>query len=63
MKRKLSGILALATVLALSSSAPAQDATTLIGEWTSCVTPVLGQLAAILWFILFAAWGGFRWFY
>jgi hypothetical protein len=63
MKRKLSGILALATVLALSSTALAQDTTTLITEWTSCITPYLGQVAAIIWFILFASWGGFRYFY
>ena len=37
--------------------------TTLITEWTSCITPYIGQVAAIIWFILFASWGGFRYFY
>jgi len=62
MNRKLSRILALVSVLALSSIALAQGDETSVTSSLSFIT-LLTPIAAIIWLILFAAWGGFRWFY
>lgn len=62
MNRKLMKALAVVSVLALSSIALAQEA----GATTTTVLNFigsLGPLAAIIWFILFARWGGFRYLY
>jgi uncharacterized membrane protein YccF (DUF307 family) len=60
MVRKLAGVLALATALAFGSTALAQDGSTSITDLTTFITTVLGPLAAVIWFVLFARWGGFR---
>lgn len=62
MNRKLSRALALASVLAFSSVAFAQEDTTTTFSISSLVT-TLGPLAAIIWLILFGIWGGFRYLY
>ena len=62
MNRKLMKALAVVSVLALSSITLAQEG----GATTTAVLnfiDFLGPLAAIIWFILFARWGGFRWLY
>ncbi len=72
MKRKTSRILAVVAALAFTSLAMAQDggATTLFGfelpDFGFSLTNLasaIGPIAGIIWFILFAAWGGFRWLY
>ena len=62
MSWKLSKVLAPVAVLASSSLALAQDGTTASFDWVA-FAGVLGPLAAVIWFILFVRWGGFRWLY
>ncbi len=72
MKRRTSRFLAVAAALAFTSLALAQDGgtTSLFGfqlpDFGLSLTNLagsIGPIAAIIWFILFAAWGGFRWLY
>ncbi len=63
MTRKLSNVLALVSVLAFSSVALAQDGSTSTTDLISNLIGIIGPLAAIIWWILFTAWGGFRWLY
>lgn len=60
MNRNRSFLLALATALAFSSTALAQEDSTSITDLTTFITSVIGPVAAFIWFILFGAWGGFR---
>jgi hypothetical protein len=60
MNRKLSRVLALASVLACSSLALAQEDTTTTFSFTNIAT-VLGPVLSFIWFIFFIKWGGFRW--
>ncbi len=60
MNRKLSRVLALVSVLACSSLALAQDGETTPFSFTNFST-LLGPIAALIWFIVFVRWGGFRW--
>lgn len=62
MNRKLVKALAVVPVLALSSIALAQEGGSITTGVLSFIE-ILGPLAAIIWFILFARWGGFRWLY
>ncbi|GEM_PF-3008423 len=72
MTRKTSKVLAVAVALACTSLALAQDASTtsLFGfqlpdfsGMLSSLATTIGPIAGIIWFFLFAAWGGFRWLY
>ena len=60
MSRKLLNVLALAAVLTLSTTALAQDDGTTTQTLITSLTSTLGVVASILWLILFACWGGFR---
>ena len=60
MSRKLLNVLALAAVLTLSTNALAQDDGTTTQTLITSLTSTLGVVASILWLILFACWGGFR---
>jgi hypothetical protein len=59
MNRKLSKSLALASALAFSSIALAQDGETVTFSWFG-LAQVLGPVAMFIWLILFTKWGGFR---
>ncbi len=62
MNRKFSPLLALLAVLTLSSGAFGQDSgTTTSFSWLADIAGALGPIAALIWWILFASWGGFRW--
>ena len=56
MNRK---IIATLTVLATATAAFAQDDTTT--STLQSFIGLIGPIAAFLWLILFAAWGGFKW--
>jgi len=62
MKRKVSTVLAVIASLAFASAAMAQDDTVQSFDLSSIVQS-LSPFLGIVWFILFAAWGGFRWLY
>jgi len=60
MSRKFVRLLAAACVASLASVAMAQsDSST--STTLSSLVGLIGPVAAILWLILFSAWGGFRW--
>jgi hypothetical protein len=62
MNRKLMKALAVVSVFGLSSVALAQEGDAITTALLD-LTDFIGRLAAILWFILFAGWGGFRYLY
>jgi hypothetical protein len=63
MNRKLSKTCALITALACSSLVLAQEGSTCPCDLITDFPSILGLLAALIWFILFTSWGGFRWLY
>ena len=60
MNRKLLNASALAAALMLPATALAQDGITSTHTLITSFAPTLGGLAALIWLILFARWGGFR---
>jgi TctA family transporter len=60
MNRKLLNASALAAALMLSTTALAQDGTTSTAFLITSFASTIGGLAALIWLILFARWGGFR---
>jgi len=60
MSRKLLNVLAVAAVLTLSTTALAQDEGVNTQTLITSLSSVIGIVASILWLILFASWGGFR---
>jgi hypothetical protein len=59
---RISKIAVVLSVLALASSAlAADDATTTFD--ISAIAGLLVPIVAVIWLILFTAWGGFRFFY
>jgi hypothetical protein len=62
MSNRLSRVLALVAALGLTSAALAQNGDTTAFDF-SAILGWIGPVAAIIWLVLFTAWGGFRYIF